>query len=124
MPSSRRAVASWLKREQSAMSPAPTRTGGPDAACTVTVDVPVFPWLVAVMLAVPCATPTTYPRVLTPATPGALLAQAIVAPPTAFPFESFGVAVSCTPPYIWIVAGGRGTSIQARGTRCTGVGED
>ena len=105
------------------MSPAPTRTGGPDAACTVTVDVPVFPWLVAVMLAVPCATPTTYPRVLTPATPGALLAQAIVAPPTAFPFESFGVAVSCTPPYIWIVAVAGATSIEATGTVATVMAE-
>ena len=41
------------------MSPAPASTGGPELGCTVTTDVSLFPWLVAVMVALPELSPTT-----------------------------------------------------------------
>src|SRR2546430_14514242 len=87
------------------MSPAPASTGGPELGCTVTVDVPLFPELVAVILAVPADTPTTEPWLLTVATLVALLAQLIAAPSTGLPFASLAVATSCTIPYAGIVAG-------------------
>src|SRR2546426_3320114 len=87
------------------MSPAPASTGGPELGCTVTVDVPLFPELVAVIVAVPADTPTTEPWLLTVATLVALLAQLIAAPSTGLPFASLAVATSCTIPYAGIVAG-------------------
>src|SRR5215213_10070677 len=67
MPSRRAAVASSpvTVLPQSAMSPAPTSTGSPDGGgglpVTVTVELPRFPLFVsvAVMVAVPGATPIT-----------------------------------------------------------------
>jgi len=58
--------------------------------------VPLLPSLVAVIVAVPAATPVTRPLVLTVATAVLLLAQVIVRPDRELPFASFGVAVSCT----------------------------
>src|SRR6058998_65416 len=113
--SSRRAVPSWLKREQSAMSPAPTITGGPDAAWTVTTDVPVTPSLVALTFAVPVCRPTTNPVELTVATEGALLAQVIARPLSALPLASLGVAVSWTVLFTWIVGDGGATATEATG---------
>src|SRR6266566_1145899 len=115
MPSSNRAVPSWLTREQSAMSPAPASTGGPEFPCTVMTDTPVFPWLVAVMSAVPAATPTTEPR--------ALLAQVTAAPLTGLPFESLASAASCTVPYAGIVAEDGVTSTDATGTVATVIAD-
>src|SRR5258706_5343386 len=98
MPSSTRAVPSWLTREQSAISPAPASTAGPDAGCTVTADVPTMPSLVALIVAVPAASPATNPLPFTAAMEGALLAQVTVRPLSALPLASFGVEGSCIYP--------------------------
>src|SRR2546426_768750 len=117
MPSSTRAVPSWLMREQSAMSPAPAITGAPDEFCTVTTDMPTTPSLVAVTLAVPGWRPTTKPRAFTVATPGVLLAHDIARPPSSLPFASLGVAVSWTVPFAKIVA-----DVGLMATEATGAG--
>jgi len=65
---------------------------------TVMVAEPLFPSLVAVIVAEPAATPVTKPLALTVATAGLLLAQVTARPLRAVPFESFGVAVN------WAVA--------------------
>src|SRR5256885_9431479 len=70
--------------------------GGGCCAVTVTVAVPLFPPLVAVIVAVPAPTPVTSPAALTLATPAVLVAHVIVRPVTVRPNESFGVPVSCT----------------------------
>src|ERR1051325_8308126 len=90
------------------------------AAVTVMAAVPLWPSLVAVIVAVPTAPPVTSPLPLTLATPVLLLAHVTVRPPSArplalpvatdvlllaqvtlrplsgLPFPSFGVAVSWT----------------------------
>ena len=76
------------------MSPAPASTAGPDALCTVTAAAPTTPSLVALMVAVPAASPTTKPLPFTVAIDGALLPQVTVRPVSAVPLASFGVAVS------------------------------
>src|SRR2546421_1027888 len=101
------------------MSPAPASTGGPELGCTVTVDVPLFPELVAVIVAVPADTPTTEPWLLTVATLVALLAKLIAAPSTGLPFASLAVATSCTIPYAGIVAVVGVTSTDATATVVT-----
>src|SRR5256884_2647989 len=58
--------------------------------------VPLFPSLVAVIVAVPAADPVTSPLALTVATPAALVPHAIVRPVSTFPLASFRLAVSCT----------------------------
>ncbi len=65
---------------------------------TVMVAEPLFPSLVAVIVAEPAATPVTKPLALTVATAGLLVAQVTARPLRAVPFESFGVAVN------WAVA--------------------
>src|SRR5258708_4413298 len=105
MPSSTRAVPSWLKREQSAISPAPAITGGPEAAWTVTAVVPSTPSLVALMLALPVWSPTTKPLAFTTATAGALLAQVTVRPLSTLPLASLVGAVRS--------AGGRAGGLRA-----------
>src|SRR2546430_11860690 len=102
------------------MSPAPASTGGPELGCTVTVDVPLFPELVAVIVAVPADTPTTEPWLLTVATLVALLAQLIAAPSTGLPFASLAVATSCTIPYAGILAVGGGPPPPAAPNRVSG----
>ncbi len=60
-------------------------------------DVPVLPSLVAVIVAVPTATPVTRPLVeLTVATDVLSLDQVTVRPDSEVPLASFGIAVSCT----------------------------
>jgi hypothetical protein len=105
MPSSSLAVAS-APDEQSAMSPAPTSIslpgggGGGGGAGTVISDVPVFSPAVAVMDAVPVATPLTSPVDDTVATAGFDDAQTnVVADPV-----GFAVAVSCVVALIATVA--------------------
>src|SRR5207247_1491202 len=73
-------------------------SGVPPLEGTVTVinAVPLWPSLVAVIVAVPTTTPVTRPVAFTLAMPGVLLAQVTVRPVSGFPFASFGVAVSCT----------------------------
>src|SRR5258705_5956470 len=117
MPSSTRAVPSWLTREHSAISPAPASTAGPDAGCTVTADVPTMPSLVALIVAVPAASPATNPLPFTAAMEGALLAQVTVRPLSALPLASFGVAVRRIVPFARIVAALGGTATAATGRR-------
>src|SRR2546425_305862 len=63
---------------------------------TVTAAVPLFPSLVAVIVAEPAATPVTNPLPVTVAAAGLLDAQVTTRPVSAAPLASFGVAVSCT----------------------------
>jgi len=63
---------------------------------TLTVAVPPFPSLVAVIVAGPAATPVTMPLISTEATAGALLAHVTTRAISALPIESLGVAVNCT----------------------------
>src|SRR3989442_4279426 len=74
---------------------------------TVTAAVPVFPSLVAVIVAEPAATPVTNPLPLTVAAAGLLDAQVTTRPVSAAPLASFGVAVSgrVRPPCKFAVAG-------------------
>src|SRR5919198_174677 len=62
---------------------------------TVIAAVPLCPSLVAVIVAVPAATPETRPPPLTIATARLLLDQETVRPVSTLPAESFVVAVSC-----------------------------
>jgi hypothetical protein len=98
-------------------------TGSPSvgggAAVTVTAAVPLFPSLVAVIVAVPCAFPVTSPDPLTPATVLALELQVTVRPVSAFPAESRGVAVSCTVAPTATLAVPGLTATVATGTRLT-----
>ena len=61
-----------------------------------TVAVPLFPSLVAVIVAAPAATAVTRPLPDTVATAGALLAQVTTRPVRGLPFASFGIALSWT----------------------------
>jgi len=70
-----------------------TRVGG---AVTATLAVPLFPSLAAVIVDEPAATPVTSPPPLTVAADGVELDHVTTRPDKAFPFESLGVAVSCT----------------------------
>src|SRR5437763_566458 len=63
---------------------------------TVIVEGPLFPSLVAVIVAVPAALPVTSPLALTVATAVLLLPQLTGRPDNGLPLASFGVAVSCT----------------------------
>src|SRR5437773_530683 len=63
---------------------------------TVIVEGPLFPSLVAVIVAVPAALPVTSPLAVTVATPVLLLPQLTGRPDNGLPLASFGVAVSCT----------------------------
>src|SRR3989442_15083640 len=65
---------------------------------TVIADVPLFPSLVAVIVADPATTPLTNPLAQTLATAALLLAHVTTRPLRAVPFASFGVAVN------WVVA--------------------
>jgi len=62
---------------------------------TVIDDVPLFPSLVAVIVAEPRVTAETTPTLLTVTTEVLLLDQETARPERAPPFASFGVAVSC-----------------------------
>src|SRR5439155_1366156 len=90
---------------------------------TVTDEVPLFPSLVAVIVAVPGVTPDTSPLLLTVATAVLELDHVTVRPESGAPVASFGVAVSCT---VWpgcteAVAGV--TSTNATGTGVTLIEE-
>jgi hypothetical protein len=82
----------------------PTRSGALEGltvtvatgtAVTVIVDEPLIPSLVALIVAVPGATPVTSPELLTTAIAGALLPQVTTRPLKGVPAPSRGVAVSC-----------------------------
>src|SRR5436309_9754194 len=72
-----------------------TATAATGTLATVTDAVPLFPSLVAVIVAAPTATPRTMPLPSTLATPGALLPQVTARPLRGFPFGSSGVAANC-----------------------------
>jgi hypothetical protein len=68
------------------------RVPPPDAAVTVIADVPLFPELVAVIVAEPAATPETTPPEFTVAAAALLVDQVTVWPVITLPFWSFTVA--------------------------------
>src|SRR3989454_1194256 len=72
-----------------------TVTEATGATVTVTVAVPLFPSLVAVIVAEPAALAVTKPAALTVATAGLLVAHAIVRPVSTLPAESLVVTDSC-----------------------------
>src|SRR5207244_8160313 len=91
----------------------------PGISVTLTDEVPLFPSLVAVIVAVPGVTPETSPLLLTVATAVLELDQVTVRPESGAPFASFGVAASCT---VWPActdAEGGVTSTVATGTFVT-----
>jgi hypothetical protein len=96
-----------------------TVTEATGAPATVIVAVPLWPSLVAVMVADPAATPVTSPLVLTVATFVLLDDQLIARPLNGFPFASLGVAVSCTVPVIAMFAELGDTVTEATGARET-----
>src|SRR5438094_323382 len=63
---------------------------------TVIVEGPLFPSLVAVIVALPPPLPCTSPLAVTLATAVVLLSHVTVRPVNGLPLASFGVAVSCT----------------------------
>src|SRR2546426_8581033 len=96
-----------------------TATEATGTTATVTVALPAFPSLVAVIVADPAALLVTRPLGLTVATAVLLLAHVTGRPVSALPAESFGVAVSCTvcPTVRLAVAGA--TATAATGTSVT-----
>jgi len=73
-----------------------TVTDATGTIVTVIADVPVFPSLVAVIVADPAAPLVTRPLAFTLATAVLLLDHVTTRPVSAVPLASFGVAVSCT----------------------------
>src|SRR6266567_1516295 len=73
-----------------------TVTDATGTLVTVIADVPLFPSLVAVIVADPAALLVTNPPAFTLATEVLLLAQVTTRPDSALPLASFGVAVSWT----------------------------
>src|SRR5207249_8570066 len=96
-----------------------TSTDATGTGVTVIAEVPLFPSLVAVIMAVPGVTPDTSPLLLTVATVVLELDHVTVRPERGFPPASLGVAVSCT---VWPActdAEGGVTSTDATGTWVT-----
>src|SRR4029077_20672621 len=73
-----------------------TVTEATGASVTVTLEVPLCPSLVAVIVAEPAATPVTTPLPFTVATAVLLLAHVTTRPVSGLPLASLGVSVSCT----------------------------
>src|SRR3989440_1132468 len=73
-----------------------TEATGTGTLVTVMVAVPLFPSLVAVIVAEPAPRPVTSPLPLTRAIVVSSLAQVTTLPDSGLPLASFGVAVSCT----------------------------
>src|SRR5437016_2688002 len=99
-----------------------TATEATGTTATVTVALPAFPSLVAVIVAEPAALLVTRPLGPTVATAVLLLPHVTVRPVSALPAESFGVAVSCTvcPTRMLAVAGETATeATDATGTSVT-----
>src|SRR5882762_805524 len=86
---------------------------------TVTADVPLFPSLVAVIVADPAATPVTSPLALTVATAALLVVQVTARPLRVVPLASFGVAVNAVvAPTVRLAVAGL-TVTEATGTLVT-----
>src|SRR5438034_676583 len=93
-----------------------TATDATGAAVTLISAVPLWPSLVAVIVAEPAATLVTSPLAFTVATAGVLLAHVTTRPDSGLPLTSLGVAASCT---VWpacIVADPGVTPTDATGT--------
>jgi len=88
-------------------------------AVTVTMDVPVFVSLVAVIVAEPAAIPLASPLALTLTLVVSLLVHVTTRPASALPALSFGVAESCSVPPVSIVAGAGATVTDETGTTVT-----
>src|SRR3989442_4480029 len=73
-----------------------TATDATGTTLTVIAAVPLWPSLVAVIVAVPAAAPLTSPLPLTVATAALLVAHVTTRPLNGVPLASFGVAASCT----------------------------
>src|SRR5256714_14996342 len=97
------------------MNTCPNRAPPPDGAVTVMADVPLFPSLIAVIVADPAARPVTSPLPLTRATPESLLTHVTTRPDRGLPLASRGVAVGCTPCPTGPLAAAGGTPPQATG---------
>src|SRR5437867_718599 len=91
---------------------------------TVTAAVPLCPSLVAVIVAVPPATPVTRPLADTVASAAFELVQLITRPLSTFPAASLGIAVSCTAPPTNTVAVAGLTVTDATGTLATVTAAD
>src|SRR5207248_5361976 len=96
-----------------------TVTEATGTAVTVRVDVPLLPSDVAVIVAVPAATPVTSPLPFTLATAVLLLDHVTTRPLSGFPLASFGVAVSCTVAPCCTLAGDGLTVTAATGSAVT-----
>src|SRR5438876_772254 len=118
----------WAWAQETALLPAgATYTAGPlegGGAVTVIAAVPLFPSLVAVIVATPAAPPVTSPVALTEARLGALLAQVTTRPLSELPRESFGVAVSGTARPTGTLAGAGLTVTEATGAGRGGVHDE
>jgi hypothetical protein len=104
---------------------AETVTAATGAGVTVIVAFPLFPSLVALILAVPSATAVTTPWASTVATAVLFEAQVIVRPVSVLPLASSVVAVACEVPTAVIDVGERATVTVATGagfTMIVGVG--
>ena len=100
-----------------------TSTDATGTGVTVIVEVPLFPSLVAVIVADPGVTPETRPLLLTVAAAVLALDHVTVRPESGFPPASLGVPVSCT---VWPActdAEGGVTSTVATGTFVTLIDE-
>jgi len=96
-----------------------TATDATGTTVTVTVAIPLFPSLVAVIVATPAATAVTSPLPLVAATAVLLLAHVTVRPVSTFPAESFVVADNWTVPPTGRLATAGVTSTDATGTAVT-----
>src|SRR6266545_655121 len=97
-----------------------TSTDATGTTPTPTLAVPVFPSLVALIVAVPWPTPVTRPVASTVATAVLLLAHVTTRPSSGVPFALFGVAVNCTVPPTTMLAVAGVTSTEATAA-CTTV---
>ena len=116
------AVSCWVPPTRIVAAVGLTLTDATGTA-TVIADVPLFPSLVAVIVAEPVATPVTRPFASTVATPGALVVQLTARPESGFPLASSGVAVSCWVPPTAIVAEPGLTATDATGTGFTVIAD-
>ena len=96
-----------------------TVTDATGTLVTVTVDVPLLPSLVAVIVAVPAALAVARPPPLTLATPVLLLAHVTTRPDRVLPFASWSVAVNCAVCPTCTPADAGVTATEATGTAVT-----
>jgi len=96
-----------------------TVTDATGTSVTVMVAEPLLPSLVAVIVAVPAATPVTRPLVFTEAIEELLLDQLTVRPVRMVPLASFSIAVAWSVPPITTLGDARLTVTDDTGARTT-----